>query len=101
MCNSYSNNSTKLSPYFLEYGQNTLLHSYLLFTDGSAAINETKWFLDIMKKANKSAQTSILSANTRNADDANTIQYDFEVGENGTIINKTFTIATSKNKEVL
>ncbi len=97
--NNHLNDSTKISPFFLEYGQNPLSFPEILFTDDSVTDTEPKWFLENINKATKIARSSIQQANTRNADLQNTVPYEFEVGEKVLLSTKHLPLKTGRVKK--
>ena len=88
--NNHMNDSTRVSPFFLEYGQNPLSFPQILFTDENFESAETTRLLKNIKQAIKIARISIQTANTENADNSNTIPYEFEIREKELLSTKIY-----------
>lgn len=70
--NNHVNDSTKQTPFFLDYGQNPFSISDILHSDVSETRNvSTNTFVTELQEANRLAQEAITAANTTNADTVN------------------------------
>ena len=90
--NNHVNDSTKYSPFFLEYGQNTVSVSDILFADTTSNNDATFQFIQQLKIANEFAKKAIEKANTKNADENNRHRQhtEFEIGD--------FVMTSTKNR---
>ena len=82
--NNHVSEATSYSPFFLEYGQDPLSISDLLFSDESTETS-TKHFLNEIKEATKLARKSIQVSNDRNAENFNKNRPEFEF-EDGDLV---------------
>ena len=80
---NHVNETTRYSPFFLEYGQNPLSTSDILFSDESSNSKNTDKFIEEINEATKFAKLAIEQANVRNADnvDSKRREAEFRVGD--------------------
>ncbi len=66
--NNHVNDITKYTPFYLEYGQDPLSVSDVLFSDESSSSNNTDKFIKEISEATKFSKLAIEEANVRNAE---------------------------------
>ena len=66
--NNHVNDSTTFTPFFLEYGQDPLSVSDILFSDESDKVSHTNTFIEEIKNATKLAKEAITAANEKNSE---------------------------------
>ena len=76
--NNHQNDATKLSPFFVEYGQNPLSVSDIITSEGSQEDLSSNKFIREIQKATRIAKESIQKSNTRNEDYVNKSRREFK-----------------------
>ena len=101
--NNHISDSTKQTPFFLEYGQHPLSVSDVLYSDGSETPTvTTQRFLENIKRANDMAKLSITASNERNAEQVNKHRRDhsFSIGDQVMLSTKNLPLKTGRNKKL-
>lgn len=101
--NNHINDTTKQTPFFLEYGQHPFSISDILYSDHSASDNiATEKFIEELQHANDLAKIAIQEANERNAETVNKHRRDLtlEVGDPVMLSTKNLPLKTGRTKKL-
>ncbi|CDF39069.1 unnamed protein product, partial [Chondrus crispus] len=101
--NNHISDTTKQTPFFLEYGQHPLSVSDVLHSDGSETPTvTTQRFLENIRRANEIAKLSITASNERNAQKVNKHRRDhsFHLGDQVMLSTKNLPLKTGRSKKL-
>ncbi|CDF41213.1 unnamed protein product [Chondrus crispus] len=99
--NNHISDTTKQTPFFLEYGQHPLSVSDVLHSDGSETLTvTTQRFLENIRRANELAKLSITASNERNAEQVNKHRgyHSFLLGDQVMLSTKNLPLKTGRSK---
>lgn len=100
--NSHVSDTTHYSPFFLEYGQDSLSVSDILYSDENADNQDTKKFIEEIRDATRLAKHAIEDENIRNADNINTSRQEttFEADDLVLLSTKNLALKPGRNKKL-
>ena len=99
--NNHVNESTSYSPFYLEYGQDPLSISDILYADDSVQDKSVDNFIQEIKEATTKAKQAIAESNSRNAEyyDKNRPQEEFDTGDMVLLSTKNLSIKKGRVKK--